>query len=55
MPWQSPARVSSTEPSSSQPAWRCGGCRARAYAMTGDYLAGEPFCNYRPGSVNKQD
>ena len=33
----------------------CGGCRARAYAMTGDYLAGEPFCNYRPGSVNKQD
>ena len=27
----------------------CGGCRARAYAMTGDYLAGEPFCNHRPG------
>jgi radical SAM protein with 4Fe4S-binding SPASM domain len=27
----------------------CGGCRARAYAMTGDYLAGEPFCHYRPG------
>ncbi|MCL1979446.1 MAG: radical SAM protein [Proteobacteria bacterium] len=27
----------------------CGGCRARAYAMTGDYLAGEPFCAYRPG------
>ena len=25
----------------------CGGCRARAYAMTGDYLAGEPFCSYR--------
>ena len=28
----------------------CGGCRARAYAMTGDYLASEPFCTYRPGS-----
>ena len=26
----------------------CGGCRARAYAMTGDYLAQEPFCNYSP-------
>ena len=27
----------------------CGGCRARAWAVTGDYLAGEPFCSYRPG------
>jgi len=27
----------------------CGGCRARAYAMTGDYLAQEPFCTYQPG------
>ena len=26
----------------------CGGCRARAYAMTGDYLASEPFCIYEP-------
>jgi len=26
----------------------CGGCRARAYAFTGDYLAEEPFCVYRP-------
>jgi heme b synthase len=26
----------------------CGGCRARAYAMTGDYLAEEPFCTYQP-------
>jgi heme b synthase len=26
----------------------CGGCRARAYAMTGDYLAEEPFCIYTP-------
>lgn len=26
----------------------CGGSRARAYAMTGDYLAAEPRCMYRP-------
>jgi radical SAM protein with 4Fe4S-binding SPASM domain len=26
----------------------CGGCRARSYSMTGDYLAEEPFCNYSP-------
>ncbi len=26
----------------------CGGCRARAYAVTGDYLQEEPFCNYLP-------
>ncbi len=26
----------------------CGGCRARAYSMTGDYLASEPFCTYMP-------
>ena len=26
----------------------CGGCRARAYAITGDYLAEEPYCVYRP-------
>lgn len=24
----------------------CGGCRARAYEATGDYLAEEPLCNY---------
>lgn len=27
----------------------CGGCRARAYAETGDYLAEEPYCAYEPG------
>ena len=27
----------------------CGGSRARAYAMTGDYLAAEPRCIYKPG------
>lgn len=26
----------------------CEGCRARAYGMTGDYLAEEPFCIYQP-------
>jgi radical SAM protein with 4Fe4S-binding SPASM domain len=27
----------------------CGGCRARAYTMTGDYLAADPICNFGPG------
>lgn len=26
----------------------CGGCRARAFAITGDYLGEEPFCLYQP-------
>ncbi len=26
----------------------CGGCRARAYATTGDYLDEEPYCIYEP-------
>lgn len=26
----------------------CGGCRARAYAKTGDYLSEEPYCAYMP-------
>lgn len=26
----------------------CGGCRARAYTMTGDYLAEDPVCWYEP-------
>jgi len=28
----------------------CGGCRARAYESTGDYLAPEPLCLYQPRS-----
>jgi heme b synthase len=28
----------------------CGGCRARAYEITGDYLAPEPFCIYAPSN-----
>ncbi len=27
----------------------CGGCRARAFEISGDYLAEEPFCMYNPG------
>lgn len=27
----------------------CGGCRARAYAVSGDYMGEEPFCDYHPG------
>jgi len=31
----------------------CGGCRARAYSVTGDYLGEEPFCSYIPYRVRK--
>ncbi|MFW5989686.1 MAG: heme b synthase [Desulfosudaceae bacterium] len=31
----------------------CGGCRARAYEATGDYLAEEPLCAYQPGRAEK--
>ncbi|RLB77075.1 MAG: heme b synthase [Deltaproteobacteria bacterium] len=31
----------------------CGGCRARAYEATGDFLAEEPLCSYQPASTNK--
>lgn len=30
----------------------CLGCRARAYAATGDYMQEEPFCVYQPGAGN---
>ena len=33
----------------------CGGCRARADAVYGDYLEEEPFCNYIPPRMKKQD
>ncbi len=29
----------------------CGGCRARAYEATGDFLAEEPLCLYQPQAV----
>jgi heme b synthase len=31
----------------------CGGCRARAYAVRGDYLEEEPFCGYMPVRLKK--
>ncbi len=32
----------------------CGGCRARAYSVHGDYLAEEPFCSYIPLKTAKK-
>jgi heme b synthase len=32
----------------------CGGCRARAYAVSGDYLQEEPFCSYMPLRMKKR-
>ena len=31
----------------------CGGCRARAYEATGDYLEAEPYCVYKPAAQQK--
>ncbi len=31
----------------------CGGCRARAYEATGNYLAEEPLCSYQPALMGK--
>lgn len=33
----------------------CGGCRARAYAVSGDYMAEEPYCTYVPLRMQKTD
>lgn len=33
----------------------CGGSRSRAYALTGNVLAEEPFCAYQPGSFPFMD
>ena len=32
----------------------CGGCRARAYEATGDYLEAEPYCIYEPAAQLKK-
>ncbi len=32
----------------------CGGCRARAYESTGDYLEAEPYCIYEPALLRKK-
>jgi len=31
----------------------CGGCRARAYEATGDYLEAEPYCVYEPAAGHR--
>ena len=31
----------------------CGGCRARAYAVTGNYMKQEPFCDYIPPNMKQ--
>jgi heme b synthase len=31
----------------------CGGCRARAYSVYGDYLGEEPFCSHMPSTYSK--
>ena len=31
----------------------CGGCRARAFESTGDYLGAEPYCSYQPHKCEK--
>lgn len=33
----------------------CGGCRARAYALKGDYLAQDPYCTYTPYLDNRTE
>ncbi|MNO29292.1 pyrroloquinoline quinone biosynthesis protein PqqE [compost metagenome] len=33
----------------------CGGSRARAYAVTGDYLESDPYCSYIPRGYNSHD
>lgn len=32
----------------------CGGCRARAFAVSGDYLGEEPFCTYEPVKISQR-
>src|SRR6476660_6704466 len=31
---------------------QCGGCRARAYGMTGDVMAEDPLCSHTPGTLS---
>jgi radical SAM protein with 4Fe4S-binding SPASM domain len=32
---------------------QCGGCRARAYGMTGDVMAEDPLCTHTPGTFTE--
>ena len=33
----------------------CGGSRARAYALTGDYLGEDPYCAYQPTGIGEKE
>ena len=33
----------------------CGGCRARAYELTGNYMASEPYCIYQPKKTKNNE
>jgi radical SAM protein with 4Fe4S-binding SPASM domain len=33
----------------------CGGSRARAYAVTGDYMESDPYCVYQPSAARPND
>jgi radical SAM protein with 4Fe4S-binding SPASM domain len=33
----------------------CGGCRARAFGTTGDYMAEDPLCSHRPGTYPRPE
>lgn len=33
----------------------CGGCRARAYSVYGDYMEEEPFCGYIPEKMKRKE
>lgn len=33
----------------------CGGCRVRAYGLTGDWLGPDPLCNYVPQKSSKEE
>lgn len=32
----------------------CGGCRARAFGVSGDYMQEDPWCTYQPGKFGKE-
>ncbi len=42
--WERSRDSGTVEVLSMAPQFDCGGCRARAYAYTGDYLAADPGC-----------
>ena len=33
----------------------CGGCRARAWSMDGDYMGEEPLCTYQPRKAKEAE